>query len=238
MKPARTLALAVIVSAALAGCAKETTRYGDSRGVETVTNQFGSTDLQLMAESMARSMNQAPIIASANLPIVTVQEVRNKTTEYIDTRAITDSIRSELQKGGKVRFAVDSAAMNQQTEEIKRQQGVVARFGNMLQDERVDFALPIKIVVEKLLTDTRFLGDLVGGSRGEAFRTEFFERDVEYPRYRLWKTPRLALRSLLLHSIHPAIAQAAEEIPSTCAMRNRSGTLSIPICLSISSLYQ
>ena len=122
MKPARTLALAVIVSAALAGCAKETTRYGDSRGVETVTNQFGSTDLQLMAESMARSMNQAPIIASANLPIVTVQEVKNKTSEYIDTRAITDSIRSELQKGGRVRFAVDAPGMTQQTDEIKRQQ--------------------------------------------------------------------------------------------------------------------
>ena len=128
MKPARTLALAVIVSAALAGCAKETTRYGDSRGVETVTNQFGSTDLQLMAESMARSMNQAPIIASANLPIVTVQEVRNKTSEYIDTRAITDSIRSELQKGGKVRFAVDQSGLKQQTGEIDRQQsGYYAR---------------------------------------------------------------------------------------------------------------
>jgi len=128
MKPARTLALAVIVSAALAGCAKETTRYGDSRGVETVTNQFGSTDLQLMAESMARSMNQAPIIASANLPIVTVQEVRNKTSEYIDTRAITDSIRSELQRGGKVRFAVDQSGLKQQTGEIDRQQsGYYAR---------------------------------------------------------------------------------------------------------------
>jgi uncharacterized protein (TIGR02722 family) len=71
---------------------------------------------------MARSMSQAPVIASANLPVVTVQEVRNKTSEYIDTRAITDSIRSELQKGGKVRFAVDSAGMGQQTEELKRQQ--------------------------------------------------------------------------------------------------------------------
>ena len=122
MKPARTLALAVIVSAALAGCAKETTRYGDSRGVETVTNQFGSTDLQLIAESMARSMQQAPAIAAGNLPIVTVQEVKNKTSEYIDTRAITDSIRSELQKGGRVRFAVDAPGMTQQTDEIKRQQ--------------------------------------------------------------------------------------------------------------------
>src|SRR6267143_967419 len=62
------------------------------------------------------------IIAAGNLPIVTVQEVKNKTSEYIDTRAITDSIRAELQKGGKVRFAVDASAMGQQVDEVKRQQ--------------------------------------------------------------------------------------------------------------------
>ena len=117
------LLLALIAALALTGCAKETTRYGDARSVETITNTFGSTDLQMMAESMARSMTQAPVIASANLPVVTVQEVRNKTSEYIDTRAITDSIRSELQKGGRVRFAVDQAGMNPQVEELKRQQG-------------------------------------------------------------------------------------------------------------------
>ena len=123
--PTHRLALLPLLAALAlaAGCAQEKTRYGDEKAVETVTNQFGSTDLQLMAESMARSMNQAPVIASANLPVVTVQEVRNKTSEYIDTRAITDSIRSELQKGGKVRFAVDAVGMGQQTDEIKRQQG-------------------------------------------------------------------------------------------------------------------
>ena len=106
----------------LAGCAKDKVRYGDARGVETVTNEFGSTDLQLIAESMTRSMLGAAVVAGGNLPIVTVQEVKNKTSEYIDTRAITDSIRSELQKGGKVRFAVDAAGMNPQVEELKRQQ--------------------------------------------------------------------------------------------------------------------
>src|SRR5687767_12787471 len=119
MKAAILMVVAVVV---VAGCAKDTTRNGDARSVETMTNQFGSTDLQMMAESMARSMLQAPIIAAGNLPTVTVQEVRNKTSEYIDTRAITDSIRSELQKGGKVRFAVDAAGMNPQVDEIKRQQ--------------------------------------------------------------------------------------------------------------------
>jgi uncharacterized protein (TIGR02722 family) len=120
----RRLAAIAVAAAALlgAGCAKDTVRYGDAKGVETVTNQFGSTDLQLIAESMTRSMLQAPVVTANNLPIVTVQEVKNKTSEYIDTRAITDSIRAELQKSGKVRFAVDAAAMEQQVEELKRQQ--------------------------------------------------------------------------------------------------------------------
>ena len=134
----RKSALLLAAVALAAGCAQEKTTYGDARGIETVTNQFGSTDLQMMAESMARSMLQAPVIASANLPIVTVQEVRNKTSEYIDTRGITDSIRSELQKGGKVRFAVDQAAMTQQVDELKRQQSELyakqnaAQMGNMV----------------------------------------------------------------------------------------------------------
>src|SRR5882762_2178834 len=115
--------IVLIAAAALAaGCAQEQTRYGDARGIETVTNQFGSTDLQLIAEAMARSMQQAPVIASGNLPIVTVQEVRNKTSEYIDTRSITDSIRAELQRGGRVRFAVDAVGMQPQVEELNRQQ--------------------------------------------------------------------------------------------------------------------
>ncbi len=106
----------------LGGCAKDTVRYGDARGIETVTSEFGSTDLQMIAESMTRSMLGAPVVAGGNLPIVTVQEVKNKTSEYIDTRAITDSIRAELQKSGRVRFAVDAAAMQQQIEELERQQ--------------------------------------------------------------------------------------------------------------------
>ena len=114
-------ALALCTAVALSGCAQKT-RYGDARGVETVTNQFGSTDLQMIAESMTRSMLNAPVVSGGNLPIVTVQEVKNKTSEYIDTRSISDSIRVELQKSGRVRFAVDAAAMDQQIEELKRQQ--------------------------------------------------------------------------------------------------------------------
>ena len=115
-------ALAVAVAAA-GGCAKPKTRYGDAGSVETVTNQFGSTDLQMLAEQMTQSMLQAPVIESNNLPIVTIQEVKNKTSEYIDTRAITNRMRSTLQKSRRVRFAVDNAELQKQIEELKRQQG-------------------------------------------------------------------------------------------------------------------
>lgn len=116
------LVLAIVTAALSAGCSSKEVRYGDAKSVETVNMQFGSTDLQVIAEAMTRSLLQAPVVANGSRPIVTVQDVKNKTSEYIDTRAITDSIRAELVKSGRVRFAVDEAAMEQQISELERQQ--------------------------------------------------------------------------------------------------------------------
>lgn len=115
------LAVLILAAGLAGGCSKQV-RYGDPKAVETVNLEFGSTDLQVIAESMTRSLLQAPVVANGSRPIVTVQDVRNKTSEYIDTRAITDSIRAELVKSGQVRFAVDEAAMEQQISELERQQ--------------------------------------------------------------------------------------------------------------------
>jgi uncharacterized protein (TIGR02722 family) len=117
-----TSILLLSAAIALGGCSTPKTRYGDAGSVETVTNQFGSTDLQMLAEQMTQSMLQAQAISSGNLPIVTMQEVKNKTSEYIDTRAITNRMRATLQKSGRVRFAVDLAEMQKQIDELKRQQ--------------------------------------------------------------------------------------------------------------------
>ena len=105
----------------LAACSTPVTQYGDAKAVETVTNEFGSTDLQLMAESMTRSLLNTALIQQGNRPIVTIADVRNKTSEYIDTKAITDSMRSQLLKSGSVRFAVDITDMNAQIAELQRQ---------------------------------------------------------------------------------------------------------------------
>ncbi|MGZ5028286.1 MAG: penicillin-binding protein activator LpoB, partial [Methylobacter sp.] len=54
---------ATTIALLLSGCATQSPtlssgniEYGDSKAVETLTNEFGSTDLQTIAESMANSL--------------------------------------------------------------------------------------------------------------------------------------------------------------------------------------
>lgn len=97
-------------------------KYGDAKAVEAVTNEFGSTDLQAIAETMTKSLLQSPALSEAKKrPLITMSEVKNKTSEYIDTKAITDTIRTQLTKSGLVKFAVDISEMQNQTDELNRQ---------------------------------------------------------------------------------------------------------------------
>lgn len=125
----RTLKISALLTslAMLGGCATTSptvgsgnVSYGDAKAVEQVTNEFGSTDLQMIAESMARSLAQSQAGAKTK-PLVTIAEVKNKTSEYIDTRSITDSIRVQLLKSGTMRFATDIDGMQNQTDELIRQ---------------------------------------------------------------------------------------------------------------------
>ncbi|MDG1938483.1 MAG: penicillin-binding protein activator LpoB [Pseudomonadales bacterium] len=111
--------------------------YGDTEAVETITNEFSSTDLKIMAESMTDSLLETSILSGR--PTLTIAKVKNKTSEYVDTKLITDSIRSKMLKSGKVRFAVDVSAMENQTEELMRQsqsglykKSSAASIGNMV----------------------------------------------------------------------------------------------------------
>lgn len=125
MRLVRTAGL-LIVLASLYGCATGSpyvggeVQYGDAKAAEQVTTEFGSTDLQMIAESMARSLAQS-MNGNRNKPLVTIAEVKNKTSEYIDTRSITDSIRVQLLKSGTMRFGTDIVDMQNQTDELVRQ---------------------------------------------------------------------------------------------------------------------
>jgi uncharacterized protein (TIGR02722 family) len=109
--------------AVLLGCASgPKVSYQDPNKVETISADYGSTDLQTLAESMTRSLLQARVITnSPTPPLITVAPVKNKTTEYIDTALITNKIETQLLKSGQVRFAVKASDMGNQVGELTRQ---------------------------------------------------------------------------------------------------------------------
>ena len=89
--------------------------YGDAKGVELVTNEFGSSDLQMIAEKMTGSLLETGIFQGR--PTVTISTVKNKTSEYIDTTNVMNSIQTALVKSGKVRFTRSINEMQQGVDE-------------------------------------------------------------------------------------------------------------------------
>lgn len=89
--------------------------YGDAQAVETVNENFGSTDLQAITDKMVDSMLTFPpvLVLTANnqRPIIFVDSIKNKTSEHIDTESVTDSISNHLLRSGKFRF-IDMTRVN------------------------------------------------------------------------------------------------------------------------------
>ena len=103
------------------GCGSKV-QYGDATAVETLTADYGSTDLQMIAEKMVRSMLASPVILGAHRPVLQVSSVLNNTDEHIDTKAITDKIRTTLIQSGKVQFSA-SEVRQEVIDELEFQRG-------------------------------------------------------------------------------------------------------------------
>lgn len=119
----------LIIALVLSGCASQISspvvrfdrqvNYGDEKAVELVTNEFGSSDLQMIAEKMVGSLLETGIFQGR--PTVTISTVKNKTSEYIDTTSIMNSVQTALVKSGKVRFTRSINEMQAGTDELQRQ---------------------------------------------------------------------------------------------------------------------
>jgi len=144
MKFYRILLLPAVLSLAACVSNSPTTggsgvSYGDSKAVETVSTDLGSTDIQMTAEKMTQSMLQHPVLQDiiSKRGLLMASPVANKTSEYFDTKLITDTVLSQLQKNG-VRYVIAGDEMQNQTDELIRQNqsglyksSSTAKVGNM-----------------------------------------------------------------------------------------------------------
>ena len=119
----QALVLGLLAAALVSGCSTEVS-YGDAKATETVTVDYGSTDLQSMSGKMVQSLIDNPVmteISSTGRPVLFVDSIRNKTSEHIDTEALTDTMRTQLLRSGKVRF-VDMSKVAAVKEQLEYQQ--------------------------------------------------------------------------------------------------------------------
>jgi len=120
------LAAAAVGGAALlaGGCVSApTVAYGDANAVQSVTTEFSSTDLQMIAAKMVDSMLTFPPVMEVTAirrPIISVDRVKNKTMQHVDTESITDTIRTKLLRSGKFRF-IDRTTDDVTAAELKAQ---------------------------------------------------------------------------------------------------------------------
>lgn len=124
MKPAsRTSLLAAGLAGALllgACTSQPQVTYQDPTAVETLTTEFGTTDVQLITDKMVSSLLETPVLG-ADRPVIWVSPIRNKTSEHIDTKMITDRIRTAMLRSGKVRFTAASDISSELQQQVDYQ---------------------------------------------------------------------------------------------------------------------
>jgi len=81
-------------------------KYLNPETIELTTIDFGSTDLNMIAEKMVVSMLQSQIINGTDKPIIQFANIKNKTNEQIYTNNIMDKIKVNLLKSGKIKVSV------------------------------------------------------------------------------------------------------------------------------------
>jgi uncharacterized protein (TIGR02722 family) len=125
-----TLPLLAACAVLLAGCASSV-KYDDPAKVETMTIDWGSTDLQTMAGAMVNSMIVSPNLAYLERSgkgddkriVIYTGGITNRTSEHIDTEAIRDRIRTALVQSGKFRLAPTPQGQEELAEQVRFQQG-------------------------------------------------------------------------------------------------------------------
>lgn len=107
--------------------------YSDANEVKIIGDKWNNTDANKTASHMIGSMLNQPWLpdfskaAKGEKPIVIVDDIENRTDEHIDTKALTEAMRTELINSRKVRF-VNAAKRDKILAEIKYQNsGEVAK---------------------------------------------------------------------------------------------------------------
>jgi len=143
MEKYRKIVISIVTLSIFSGCGAVDAYNGDigyvnTQNIEQTTLNFGSTDLNMIAEKMVISLLQALAFDEKNKPVIVLSHVKNKTNEQIDTKSITDKIKISLIKSGLVRVSLYNEIGDELKSELSYQaseyvkKGTAKQIGNQI----------------------------------------------------------------------------------------------------------
>ena len=102
-----------LIFLALGGCgSRQFTqgKYDDLSEDRLLDDKFNESDMRQIAETMVKSLTESRVVTeNKKAPVVLVTLVKNRASEHIDMKSMTDKIRTALIKSGKFRFTEKEA---------------------------------------------------------------------------------------------------------------------------------
>lgn len=136
MKLRKILSLIVLLTIAVflincAGSKRKVTRV-DTESVTDLSGRWNDTDSRMTAEAMIQDLLSRPWLdeygrMTGHKPVIIVGQVRNKSSEHINTDVFTKDIEKELLNSGRVTFVATSTERQQLREERLDQQHFASR---------------------------------------------------------------------------------------------------------------
>ena len=127
MKRVMIVAVALLVLLAIVGCAKTKVTRLDPNTQTDLSGRWNDTDANLVATEMMKDVLSRPwysdfLKAEGRDPVIIVGNVRNMTTEHIDSEVFINDIERELINSGMVRFVASPEERKEIRAELASQQ--------------------------------------------------------------------------------------------------------------------
>lgn len=106
MKRSVPVLLASVSISMLSGCAlfRSSTRDLDLDNKPHMKEDFDFVDMRQISQSIADEMINTFLAGQGTPPIMLIPGIENRTSQYVDTKALTDRMRTEVIRSGKAQF--------------------------------------------------------------------------------------------------------------------------------------
>ncbi len=153
MKNSHVWSLGIVCAAALllgGGCRafRARTRDVDVEEARHQDSRYDYTDMRQISEDVVREMVETPILSVEEPPVMMIAGVQNRTARYVDTKNLTDRVRTLLFQSGRVRFVNEV-----RREELLREQGYQAQHVTPEQQVTIGQQLGARYMISGSLTE-------------------------------------------------------------------------------------